>query len=580
MPSFPRLMLLLVLATTATANPRGGAVAVGSINISSAGKTLTIRQSTVQGIINWQTFENTASETIAFQQPSASSVTLNRVVGPNPSLIGGNLTANGSVFLINPNGVVFGPKAQVNVNSLVTSTLNLSDSDFLRKKYVFDQDTTKELSSIVNQGHIQTAPGGTVALVAPIVDNAGVINAPGGRVLLHAKTHDVIDTPETNFRAEKANGRAVRMAAIGLTPTLQTVVNTSSLASADKVEVRDDGTVFLRGAGGIAVNEGTIRTDATLVRPAGTVEIMADLDLALASGSRITANGTNARVGTGNVQLHATSRNLYYTGPSSPDPATRATAEGGNVLAAAYKQLVSTPDGSLEFKGPQVRLAADQIGTAAAPVQVRTDNLRATAEKSIYVLGDGDVTVGLVRSFDDVTVKATGSILSGPMPLGGGVSLPDGAVPDYVNIVSFGAITLQAGGTIGSPSRHLSIYQLATNPAPPTGPFIDQSVQPNVVAPGIPVTVSLVPSDPGARPTYTPPGDPSGTGLTSSTGSTIGGRDNVLVSSLRASLVKSEEEVPEDGGGIITVARRDDLSPEDEKLAKKKGGVAVARARR
>src|SRR5687768_11529696 len=100
--------LLAFLTGPVVANPRGGRVLSGRASIAESGRVMTINQSTDKAIIHWDRFENSASETIRFQQPQVTSVTLNRVVGVDPSLIAGSLEANGQLFLINPNGIVFG----------------------------------------------------------------------------------------------------------------------------------------------------------------------------------------------------------------------------------------------------------------------------------------------------------------------------------------------------------------------------------------------------------------------------------------------------------------------------------------
>ncbi|WP_175888456.1 filamentous hemagglutinin N-terminal domain-containing protein, partial [Burkholderia contaminans] len=107
-------------------------------------------------------------------QPGTTSIALNRVVGNNGSQIHGQLDANGKVFLVNPNGVLFGSGAQINVGGLVASTQNIADADFLAGNYRFSGNST---ASIVNDGRITAADGGSVALLGARVSNNGVIQA-------------------------------------------------------------------------------------------------------------------------------------------------------------------------------------------------------------------------------------------------------------------------------------------------------------------------------------------------------------------------------------------------------------------
>ena len=72
---------------------------------------------------------------VRFAQPGASSIVLNRVVGQDPSQIFGSLSSNGQVFLLNPNGILFGAGAQVSVGGRVASTLNMSDQDFMAGRH-------------------------------------------------------------------------------------------------------------------------------------------------------------------------------------------------------------------------------------------------------------------------------------------------------------------------------------------------------------------------------------------------------------------------------------------------------------
>jgi len=156
----------LVFALPQDGNIVGGQ---GTINQPTA-NDLVINQNTGNLIINWQGFSIGASETVRFIQPSVNSVALNRVVGTDPSLIAGRLSANGQVFITNPSGVIFLPGSQVDVHGLLATTLGISDQDFLNRTYNFFQDPSRSLASILNEGNINAD---FVGLLAPSVVNRG-----------------------------------------------------------------------------------------------------------------------------------------------------------------------------------------------------------------------------------------------------------------------------------------------------------------------------------------------------------------------------------------------------------------------
>jgi len=169
--------------TPAFANPTGFAVVNGQVTFNYNGNTLNVTN-TPGSIINWQRFSIGTNELTRFIQQSASSSVLNRVIGVDPSLILGALQSNGRVFLINPNGILFGAGAQIDVGGLVASTLNLSNQDFLAGRLRFTD--TPGAGSVVNNAAITTPTGGQVYLIAPSVQNSGIITSPQGEVILAA----------------------------------------------------------------------------------------------------------------------------------------------------------------------------------------------------------------------------------------------------------------------------------------------------------------------------------------------------------------------------------------------------------
>ena len=161
--------LLLAFGSNAWALPTGGAVSAGAASITGGPGTTTIGQATQNVAINWQGFSIGQGEAVRFVQPNSSAVALNRVVGSDPSSILGSLSANGKVFLVNPNGILFGIGAQVNVGGLVASTLNISDADFMAGRHKFAGAGN---GTVVNQGSITAADGGYVALLGASVSVA------------------------------------------------------------------------------------------------------------------------------------------------------------------------------------------------------------------------------------------------------------------------------------------------------------------------------------------------------------------------------------------------------------------------
>src|SRR5689334_5022471 len=122
------ISICLVGSQAVYANPSGSQVVSGTATISQpSASSLQINQSSQNAILNWQSFSIGATESVVFVQPNASAAALNRVIGTTPSEIFGRLSANGQIFLVNPNGVLFGRSASVDVGGLVATTLSIAD---------------------------------------------------------------------------------------------------------------------------------------------------------------------------------------------------------------------------------------------------------------------------------------------------------------------------------------------------------------------------------------------------------------------------------------------------------------------
>ena len=367
--------LMMALGANVYALPPGGTVTAGgaTINHTKPG-SMVINQSTQNVAINWQNFNIAAGESVQFVQPNSNSVALNRVTGSDPSSILGTLNANGKVFLVNPNGILFGKGASVNVGGLVGSTLGLSDGDFMAGRYQFSGAGN---AHVVNQGAI-TASGGYVALVGGKVDNQGSIVANRGMVALaagSAVTLDVLGGQLLNVTVDRG--------ALG------------ALAQNGGLIQTDGGQVMLsaQGAGGLlgsAVNNSGVIRARTLENHNGVIRLLGDT-----AGGSVTQSGTLEATGRGagerGGRVTVLGQHIVLTGTAAVD--VSGDAGGGTVLIG----------GNYQGKGAEAHATSVTIASGA---QVHADALGRGDGGQIVAWSDG------TTSFDG-TLTARGGALSG-----------------------------------------------------------------------------------------------------------------------------------------------------------------------
>lgn len=273
---------LVAGSTMSFASPAGGTVTSGSATINQNGSVTTINQSTNKASINWNSFSIAPTETVNFVQPSSQSVTLNRVIGATPSLIQGAMNANGQVFLLNPNGVLFANGSQINVGGLVASTLNITDQNFQNGNYVFEGNSQ---NSIINMGTITASNGGYVAMMGKHVANEGTIIATMGNVQMasgekislnlngNSLVKLTIDKGTLNALVEnngliKADGGQVYLTTQALNTILDGMVNNTGVIEAQSLN-DVTGKVVLYAHGGTANVGGTIKAEGGFVETSG-----------------------------------------------------------------------------------------------------------------------------------------------------------------------------------------------------------------------------------------------------------------------------------------------------------------------
>ncbi len=294
-----------ISGVSAHAAPVGGVVTAGSAVINQAGNTTTIHQNSGSVSINWSGFNIAPAETVNFIQPSASSVAVNRIYSTNGTQILGHLDANGQVWLLDPNGILFGQGAQVNVGGLVASTL--SSVSMNGNAASFSGNGT---GSIINQGSLN---GKYIALIGNTVSNQGTIAARLGTVALGAGNavtltfagdnlvqmrvdQSVLNSLAQNGGLIQANGGYVIMSAGAKNALLASVVNNTGVIEAQTVNNQNGVIDLLGGMGAGTVNVGgTLDASAPNGGNGGNIETSAH-QVSIANNAAITtkaANGLN-----------------------------------------------------------------------------------------------------------------------------------------------------------------------------------------------------------------------------------------------------------------------------------------------
>ncbi len=279
MKKYQKRILAVVVANALTnglylnahANPTGASVVHGQASFAQPNASTLQITNTPNAIINWQGFSIGKGESTHFIQQNANSRVLNRVTGQSPSAILGHLQSNGKVFVINPNGIVFGQQATVDTAGLIASTLNISNQDFIQGRFNFQGDG----GSIDNQGYIRSGKNGEVVFISPDIKNSGIIEAEGGQILLAAGRSITLNSLDNK-------GISLKVTAPG-----DTVLNLGQLI-ADKGSVglfadiihhqgRIQSKSLVRGADGkihlIANSEVTTSKDSVTIADSGEITI-------------------------------------------------------------------------------------------------------------------------------------------------------------------------------------------------------------------------------------------------------------------------------------------------------------------
>ncbi|EDE6687178.1 filamentous hemagglutinin N-terminal domain-containing protein [Salmonella enterica subsp. enterica serovar Apeyeme] len=301
-------LIISLFPVVALANPdlpTGGQIVGGQGSISTSGNQMTIHQQTQNMATNWHSFDIGQNNTVQFVQPDSSSVALNRVTGASGSQIMGTLKANGQVFILNPNGVLFGKDARVNVAGLVASTKNINTADFMKGQYTLSGEGNPG-AQVINQGSLTTTKGGYIVLAADQVKNSGTITTPSGKTVLAAGKTVTLQLDNGGLTSVSVDGSVVNalvdnrglisatngqvfLTARGKDILLNTVVNNSGTIEAKGLESRGGEIVLNGGDSGVVNQTGQLLADSH-AGPGGKITVEGQ-NIHLAANSRTSATG-------------------------------------------------------------------------------------------------------------------------------------------------------------------------------------------------------------------------------------------------------------------------------------------------
>ena len=457
--------------------PTGNVVESGQVKISQSSATMNVNQSSNNAVISWNTFNIGSQATVNFNQPNSSSNTLNRVRSNDPSRIYGNLNANGNLFFINPNGVLFGNGARVNVEGLVATTMNMANNDFNQQNYNFNS-SSNSTSSIINYGTINS---NYVALISTNVKNSGEINtksdlalvsgsnaklaiSSNGKLSVNVSNSTLENLVENSGVLKSENGQIL----IKSSAAKSLVASTINSPSQKKKLISQNGVIKLvsntgtlkaknikidAGENGRVVSSGKIDVSSDNSK-AGKIEITGK-EISIQSGSNILAKGANGGgeiliggdwQGKGNL-LQAT----YATVQKNTliDASSTKTGDGGKIVIWSDikdQDSVTKVNGTLKAKS--IDGAGGKIETSGAVINTDGIKVDASSQKGkggLWLIDPYNYTInqtqantilGTLNSGTSVTITtssdvtghgSSGSSGSGDITVNAGLTLTQGS---------------------------------------------------------------------------------------------------------------------------------------------------------
>lgn len=429
------------MALRADGLPTGGHVTAGRVTIEAPGTaSLLVNQASQRAVVRWNDFSIGQGRSVSFRQPTGTAAILNIATGSAASVLAGSLQANGTVFLVNPNGIAVTPTGRISAQGgFVASTLGIADDNFMTGTLLFGGKG----ASVVNRGRIVTGPGGHVVLLGSSVSNEGLIQAPLGKVALGSAQRATLDFAGDGFLQValpadataadgqalvsnsgqiQADGGSVVLKAVTVREAVREAVNMSGDVRARSVSGRDGAIVLEAQAGKVNVS--------------GRLDASADTASAATQGGRIDVTGET-------VALQGAT--LTATG----------TERGGLVRIGGAFQGGRAQD-------PDSRDAKAYVGRfGTVPALASATATAIDAASSIDVASDRG-TGGTAVVWSESKTDMLGSIVATGATSGGAVEISSKSA---IQSIALSRVNLGKGGTLLLDPQDIVIDATGTDPA-------------------------------------------------------------------------------------------------------------------
>jgi filamentous hemagglutinin family protein len=369
------------------ANPSGADVVSGDVSMISSESSLLITQTSDKAIVNWQDFSISNNETTKFLQSSNDAVILNRVVSNSPSLIYGNLEANGKVYLINQNGIFIGPNGQISAMTFIASTLNVLDNEFLEGKDInFSNDS---LNKIQNLGKINTSK--EIYLIAKEIENEGSLTSENvnvigtSDVLLYEKGNEnfVVRKNTTGLITNNGTINAVQTVLKASSDNIYALaINQNGVINAKGIENKDGRIILSAETGKIEVSKDL---NATSYEKGGEIDLLGEYVHVKENANLNTSSendGGTILVGgdyQGKNENIQNAKYVYVEKGSTIDASSKVQGNGGKVILWSNEGTwfygdIQAKGGSVSGDGGFVEISSKGLLVPSGSVNTKADN--------------------------------------------------------------------------------------------------------------------------------------------------------------------------------------------------------------